>query len=424
MKTKISRIAQKAKENPKEVFTSIYHLIDEELLLECHKELDKNKATGLDGINKDEYEENLADNIKHLAKELKNKSYKPTPAKRVYIPKANGKVRGIAIANYEDKIVQLAIKKIIEAIYEPKFLGSMHGFRPQRGCHSATRELTHILYPGTYRYIVEADIKGFFDNINHKWLMTCLEQHIKDTNMLRLIKRYLKAGIIEKGKYIKNEKGTPQGGILSPVLANIYMHYVLALWFKVRVQERFLGESRIIIYADDFVCCFQRKGNAEQFMKELLPERLKKFNLELAEDKTKLIKFDKSNPRDSKTFDFLGFTYYIGKSTKGFYIPKVKTSNKKYRAKIREYKEWIKENRNLKAKDIISKTNEKLRGHYHYFGVSFNMRMLKRYQHEIENLLVKWLNRRSQKKSYTYEKFREMVKIYPLEKPKIYVTLF
>ena len=204
------------------------------------------------------------------------------------------------------------------------------------------------------------------------------------------------------------------------MLANIYMHYVLALWYKVRVQERFLGESRIIIYADDFVCCF----HAEQFMKELLPERLKKFNLELAEDKTKLIKFDKSNPRDSKTFDFLGFTYYIGKSTKGFYIPKVKTSNKKYRAKIREYKEWIKENRNLKAKDIISKTNEKLRGHYHYFGVSFNMRMLKRYKHEIENLLVKWLNRRSQKKSYTYEKFREMVKIYPIEKPKIYVTLF
>ena len=285
METKISRIAQRAKENPKEIFTSIYHLINEELLIECHKELEKNKATGQDGISKDEYEENLEGNIRQLAKELRNKSYKPTPAKRVYIPKANGKVRGIAIANYEDKIVQLAIKKIIEAIYEPKFLNCMYGFRPKRGCHDATKELAHILYSGTYKYVVEADIKGFFDNINHKWLMRCLEQHIKDTNMLRLINRYLKAGIIEKEVYIKSEEGTPQGGILSPVLANIYMHYVLSLWFKIRIQDRFLGESRIIIYADDFVCCFQRKGNAEQFMKELLPKRLEKFGLELAEEK-------------------------------------------------------------------------------------------------------------------------------------------
>ena len=424
METKISRIAQRAKENPKEVFTSIYHLINEELLIECHKELEKNKATGQDGISKDEYEENLEGNIRQLAKELRNKSYKPTPAKRVYIPKANGKVRGIAIANYEDKIVQLAIKKIIEAIYEPKFLNCMYGFRPKRGCHDATKELAHILYSGTYKYVVEADIKGFFDNINHKWLMRCLEQHIKDTNLLRLINRYLKAGIIEKEVYIKSEEGTPQGGILSPVLANIYMHYVLSLWFKIRIQDRFLGESRIIIYADDFVCCFQRKGNAEQFMKELLPKRLEKFGLELAEEKTKLIKFDRNNPRNSKTFDFLGFTYYIGKSTKGFYIPKVKTSKKKYRDKLKEYNNWLKQNRNLKAKEIIRKTNEKLRGHYHYFGVSFNMRMLKRYEHEIEKSLVKWLNRRSQKNSYTFDQFKEMMKIYPLEKPKIYVTLF
>ncbi len=424
METKISRIAQRAKENPKEIFTSIYHLINEELLIECHKELEKNKATGQDGISKDEYEENLEGNIRQLAKELRNKSYKPTPAKRVYIPKANGKVRGIAIANYEDKIVQLAIKKIIEAIYEPKFLNCMYGFRPKRGCHDATKELAHILYSGTYKYVVEADIKGFFDNINHKWLMRCLEQHIKDTNMLRLINRYLKAGIIEKEVYIKSEEGTPQGGILSPVLANIYMHYVLSLWFKIRIQDRFLGESRIIIYADDFVCCFQRKGNAEQFMKELLPKRLEKFGLELAEEKTKLIKFDRNNPRNSKTFDFLGFTYYIGKSTKGFYIPKVKTSKKKYRDKLKEYNNWLKQNRNLKAKEIIRKTNEKLRGHYHYFGVSFNMRMLKRYVYEIEKSLVKWLNRRSQKNSYTFDQFKEMMKIYPLEKPKIYVTLF
>ena len=304
METKISRIAERAKQNPKEVFTSVYHLINKDLLLECHKELNGNKATGLDGITKKEYNESIIDNINRLSEELRNKTYKPTPAKRVYIPKANGNVRGIAIANYEDKIVQLALKKIIEAIYEPKLMDCMFGFRANKGCHDATKAVNKILYKGTAKYVVEADIKGFFDNIDHKWLIKCVEQHIRDTNIIRLIKRYLKAGIMEKGKYIETNEGTPQGAILSPVLANIYMHYVLALWFKVRIKDRFLGESHIVIYADDFICCFQRKGNAEQFMRELLPERLKKFNLELAEDKTKLIKFYRKQPKDSGTFDF------------------------------------------------------------------------------------------------------------------------
>ena len=178
MSTKITRINQIAKEKPQQVFTSIYHLINYELLKECFKELDGNKATGLDNVTKDMYFMNLDENLNNIVERLKTKSYRPSPARKVNILKANGKLRGLAISNFEDKIVQLAIKKIIEAIYEPKFSDSMHGFRPQRGCHSATRELTHILYTGTYRYIVEADIKGFFDNINHKWLITCLEQHI------------------------------------------------------------------------------------------------------------------------------------------------------------------------------------------------------------------------------------------------------
>ena len=201
MKTKISRIAQKAKENPKEVFTSIYHLINEELLKECHRELKGNKAIGIDGVSKEEYEENLEENIKQLAKELRNKTYKPTPAKRVYIPKANGKMRGI---------VQLALKKILEAIFEPKFLECMYGFRPNKGCHNAIKDLTNTLYKGTCKYVVEADIKGFFDHISHKWLIKCIEQHIKDPRIIRLIKRFLKAGIIEETQHIETTKGTPQ----------------------------------------------------------------------------------------------------------------------------------------------------------------------------------------------------------------------
>lgn len=210
VETKLARIAQISKEKPKEVFTSIYHLLNEEMLLKCHKELNGKKATGLDGISKADYEENLEENIKELAKELQNMSFIPSPAKRVYIPKANGKVRGLAIANYEDKIVQLAMKKIIDAIFEAKFPNCMYGFRPRRGCHNALKALNRDIESGKVSYIVDADIKGYFDHIDHEWLIRCVEQHIKDQRIVRMIKRFLKAGIIEKTEKIETTEGTPQ----------------------------------------------------------------------------------------------------------------------------------------------------------------------------------------------------------------------
>lgn len=424
MGTKISKIAQRARNNPKEVFTSIYHLLNEELLMECHKELNGNKATGIDQITKEIYSHNLKTNIKQLVRKLKNKSYKPTPAKRVYIPKANGKMRGLAIAIYEDKIVQLALKKIVEAIYEPKFPKYMYGFRPNKGCHDAIKGLHYILSTSKVGYIVDADIKGFFDHVNHKWLIKCIEQHIKDPNIIKLIIRFLKAGILEQGKYIDTNEGTPQGSILSPILANIYMYYVLAKWFEIKVKKEFYTECHIVMYADDFICCFQSQYIAQLFLKDLLPNRLKKFNLNLAEDKTNLIKFGRYAGKEAGTFDFLGFTHYSAVGRNGKYIAKRKTSKKKYNAKIKEYTIWLKRNRTLPVKEIIRKTNEKLRGHYHYFGVSENMKMIRRYKHEIENNLIKWLNRRSQRKSYTIEQYHEMIKMYPLEEPKIYVSLY
>lgn len=293
VETKLARIAQISKEKPKEVFTSIYHLLNEEMLMLCHKELDGNKATGIDGITKAEYEENLEENIKNLAKELQNMSYVPSPAKRVYIPKANGKMRGLAIANYEDKIVQLGMKKIIEAIFEPKFPNCMYGFRPNKSCHDALKALNRNIENGKVSYIVDADIKGYFDHVDHEWLIRCVEQHIKDPRVIRMIKRFLKAGIIEKTAKIDTTEGTPQGSILSPVLANIYMYYVIALWFEKKVKLKFKGESYVTIYADDTVFCFQYKEEAEIFMNELLPSRLRKFGLELATDKTKLLSFRK-----------------------------------------------------------------------------------------------------------------------------------
>ena len=429
MDTKLARIAQISREKPKEVFTSVYHLLNEELLMICHNELDGKKATGLDGITKAEYEENLEENIKELAKEIQNMSFVPSPAKRIYIPKINGKLRGLAIANYEDKIVQLAMKKIIEAIYEPKFPNCMFGFRPHKSCHDALKALNRNIENGKVSYIVDADIKGYFDHIDHNWLIRCVEQHIKDPRIIRMIKRFLKAGIVEKTQRIETKEGTPQGSILSPILANIYMYYVIALWFEKKITPNFKGESYVTIYADDTVFCFQYKQEAEMFMKELLPKRLGKFGVELAEDKTKMIlfgRFAKERARGGKveTFDFLGFTHYCGKSKIGKFRVKRKTAKKKFSAKVREMKIWIRDHRYLKVTEMIRQINIKLRGHYQYYGITDNGYSLKHFMRCTNKLLWKWLNRRSERKSYTREEFKEMMKQNPLLEPKIYVNIY
>ncbi len=429
MKTKLTRITEISKERPKEVFTSIYHLLNKDLLMICHKELDGKKATGLDGITKAEYEENLEENIEQLEKELQSMSYRPSPAKRVYIPKANGKMRGLAIAIYEDKIVQMALKKIIEAIYEPKLSECMYGFRPNRSCHDALKRLNQIIENNKVSYVVDADIKGFFDHVDHKWLIKCVEQHIKDSRIIRLIKRFLKAGIIEGTEYYETTEGTPQGSILSPILANIYMYYVLALWFEKKVQKNFNGESYIVVYADDFVCCFQYQNEAELFMNKLLPERLKKFNLEVAKDKTRLIsfgRFAKERSKDGKveTFDFLGFTHYCGKSKKGYFRVKRKTAKKKLNKSIQENTLWIRNNRNLRITTIIKLLNTKLRGYYQYYGITDNGKSLNKFLHAIKRILWKWLNRRSQRRSYTSAEFAQVLKSYPLISPRICVSIY
>ena len=429
METKLLRIAEISRSKPKEVFTSLYHLINKEMLIECHKELDGSKAVGVDEISKQEYNENLEEHLNILVVKLKNKEFIPMPAKRVNIPKANGKTRPLGIAVYEDKIVQLALKKIVEAIFEPKFLDCMYGFRPNRRCHGAIKELTANIEKRKVSYIVDADIAGYFDNVDHEWLMKCIEQHIKDPNILKLIRRFLKAGIVENGEYKETNAGTPQGSILSPILANIYMHYVIVLWFEKVIKRDFTGESYITVYADDYVCCFQYRNEAELFFNKLLPERLQKFNLQLAKDKTRLIEFgrfaqERRNGKKPETFDFLGFTFYCGKNRNGKFNVKKKTSRKKYTSKIKEFKVWCKQNRHMETRILMKKVNEKLEGHYRYFGIEDNYKMLKNYKHEIKRILYKWLNRRSEKISYTWESFRKMIEQhYHLKEPKIYVNI-
>lgn len=429
MTTKITRINQIAKEKPKEIFTSIYHLINNELLEECFNELDGNKATGIDKITKDEYLMNKDENLKILLNKLKNKSYRPSPARKVNIPKSNGKVRGLAIANFEDKIVQLALKKLIEAIYEPKFTNNMFGFRPSRGCHDALRQISIDIERHFTNYIVEADIKGYFDNINHNKLIDCLKLHIKDQNVIKLVQKFLKAGILENDKFLIGEYGTPQGSILSPVLANIYMYYLLIIWFEDTIKKECKGFVSIINYADDFICCFQNKNEAEKFYKELLPNRLKSGGLELALDKTRMIEFGRfaiTNCKNGKpkTFDFLGFTHYCSTSKNGKFRVKRKTSSKKFRKKLSEFNIWCKDNRNLKLDEIMITFKKKLIGHYNYFGITDNYHMIQKYQWLMYKILFKWLNRRSQRKSYTWEEFLKMTEKYNIPKARICVSIY
>lgn len=429
MTTKIARINQISKERPKEVFTSIYHLINKELLKECFDDLDGSKAVGLDKVTKDEYRCNLDENLDNLVERLKNKSYRPNPARKVNIPKANGKLRGLAIANFEDKIVQMSVKKILEAIFEPKFTNNMFGFRPSRGCHDCLDYVSKCIICQKTSYILDADIKGYFDNINHDKLIKCLELHIKDNNLLRLIKRFLKAGILENGKYVKGELGTPQGSILSPILANIYMYYALILWFE-KVKKISKGYVEIINYADDMLICFQYEYEAKKIY-EMMKTRLKQVGLEFAEDKTRLIEFgrfaeisrQKKGLGKPATFDFLGFTHYCSKSQSGKFRVKRKTSRKKFKQKVQEYKAWIKQNRNAPLEDIMSTTRKKLIGHYNYYGVRDNSHALSNYYSCVTYLLYKWLNRRSQRNSYSTDEFKCMVIAYDLPTPKIMVNI-
>ena len=398
--------------------------INAESLLEEHKKQTRGKATGIDGINKDEYEKELKENIEEIIQEMKTFKYRPMPVKRVYIPKVGSdKLRPLGIPAYRDKIVQGAFAKVLNAIYENIFLDCSFGFRPGRSCHDAIIALDKTIQNKRVNYILDADIKGFFDNVDHKWLIKFLEHDIQDKHFIRYIGRFLNSGVMEQGKKIKVDQGTPQGGLISPILANVYLHYVLDLWVEKDVKKRYNGEIYLIRYADDFVMCFEYEKEANKFYEEL-KERLKKFNLKLAENKTKIIKMGKSNNGSKDSFDFLGFTHYNGKTRKGYYKIVHKTSKKKLKAKKQSAKKWIKENIQLKPTEIIKKLNIKLIGHYRYYGISDNYNKLMEFRTYIIRTLFKELWRRGQKRRISWEKFNKILKYNPIAEPRIYVKLY
>jgi len=434
METKLARISQKSRENPTMIFTSIGHLINKEMLRSCHEAMDGTKAKGIDGVSKADYEEHLDDNLNSLVDRLKRKAYHPQPARRVEIPKDNGKTRPLSIYCYEDKLVQEALKRILEAVFEPMFYDEMMGFRPNRNCHMALRKLNQMLEREYTNYVLDADIKGFFDHLDHEWIIKFVESRIKDPNIIRLIRVMLKAGIMKDYVFEETEEGSGQGSVCSPIIANLYMHYVLIWWFKEKIQPRARGFCGLVVYADDFVVCFQYKDEAEAFYK-LLGDRMERFGLTLEKEKSRLIEFGRfaesnRNRRGEgkpETFTFLGFTHYCSQGRNGKFRVKRKTSKKKFNKKIKEMNKELWDRIvvcGLQAPDVIKWLNQVLVGYFHYYGITDNIGMLHVFKFRIQQILYKCLNRRSQRRSYTWAQFNELLRDFPLVKERVYVSIY
>ena len=349
---------------------SLMKYVNSDTLKESYNKQPKGKAVGVDGITKEQYGENLEENIESLLVRMKKFSYKPYPVRRAYIPKGNGKMRGLGIPSFEDKVVQGVFKEILEAIYEPKFKEFSFGFRPNRSCHDAIQRVNKHIMADKVNYILDADIKGFFDNLDHEWMIKFLEHDIADKNFIRYIKRFLIGGVMEDGKRLDTEAGTVQGGLISPVLANVYLHYTLDTWFDYVKKHEFKGEMYMVRYADDFVCLFQYENEAQRFY-QLLIERLRKFGLEIAEDKSRILPFGRYKGT-KESFDFLGFTHYNVTSHWGKYCVLHRTSRKKLKMKREAVKKWLWEHMHESIADTIEALNVKLTGHYRYYGIYGN----------------------------------------------------
>jgi RNA-directed DNA polymerase len=337
----------------------------------------------------------------------------------------------VGIPAFEDKLVQAGLVKILEAVYEQDFIADSYGFRPGRSCHDALRTLGRTIDFGSINYVVEADLKSFFDTVDRQWLGQFLRHRIADQRVLRMIDRFLKAGVLEEDAVYHSERGTVQGGVISPLLSNVYLHYALDLWFERVFRKSCRGTARLTRFADDFVACFQKQEDAERFQTALI-ERLGKFGLEIEPTKTKMLEFGPSAASNAKargerpeTFDFLGFTHYCGRTQDGRrFRVKRKTSAKKFRAKLAAFKQWIKQVRTQPTRWIWEQVAAKLRGHYAYFGVTDNSRAIEQFATEVQKLLAKWLNRRGKHRSVNWEKFNLMRQRFPLPRPRITVSLF
>jgi RNA-directed DNA polymerase len=428
---KLALIAERARREPRCQFTSLAHLLNERFLAACYYRLGRDRACGVDGVTWKEYGEHLGENLRDLVIRMKAKRYWPQPAKRVYIPKDEHSTRPLGLPALEDKIVQKGIAEILSAIYEADFLDCSYGFRPGRGCHQAINAVDKAIMQHPINYVIDADIKAYFDSVSHSGLVKCLQVRIKDPSFLLLVERFLKAGYFEAGEIVETEQGTPQGGNLSPMLSNIFLHYVLDLWFEKRLKKQVRGVCCLTRYADDFVCMTQYEEDARSIL-QAIRERFAAFDLALHPEKTRVISFGRNERRTAKreqrrpnTFDFLGFTHYCERSRWGNYKIGRKTSGKKFRKKCRELNEWLKAVRNrCTVKEWWPVLRAKLKGHYQYYGISGNTQALRRFYRFVVHLAWKWLNERSQRRSFTWEQFWGYLKHYPLPEPRIVHNLY
>jgi len=417
--TSLQAIAKKARERPEYRFRDLFRLLNEDLLRDSWRYIRKDAAYGVDGVSAAEYEQNLEANIHQLVEELKRKRYRAKNVLRRYIPKGKDKLRPLGIPATQDKLLQMAVKRILEAIFEQDFLNCSYGYRPGVGVLDAVDKLTVKLQFGRYNYVVEADISGYFDNIDHEWLLKMLAERVDDKSFLWLIGKWLKAGVLETdGKVVHPITGSPQGGIVSPILANIYLHFVLDLWFQKVVIPNCSGEACLIRYADDFVCAFEKIEDAQRFYKAL-GERLKKFNLELSAEKTHIIPFSPSGQVGCVPFNFLGFEFRWGKDRAGKPHVDKRTARRSLNNSLMRFKLWCKENRHRRLPDLFKLLNAKLRGYFNHFGVYGNYPSLAQFYYRAMRHLWKYLNQRSQRKSYNWEGFKQLLNHFGVVKPYI-----
>lgn len=429
MSPKLLKVVERAKQDPNARFNSLAHLLDEEALERAFRRIREDASAGVDGITKEEYEQNLEDNLRTLLERMKSKRYRHQPIRRVHIPKAPGKTRPIGISCIEDKIVQGALTEVLSAIYEQDFLSCSYGFRPGRSAHDALRAVDQMAMREGIEWILEADIQAFFDSLDRSKLREMLQKRVADGALMRLVGKCLHVGVLDGEEFSEPDEGTAQGSIISPLLGNVYLHYVLDLWVEDEVKPQLSGRGRLIRYADDFVMGFESRADAE-CVREWLTRRMAEFGLTLHPDKTRLVPFDRprkggTGGKGPATFDLLGFTLFWRRTRKGSWVLGMKTRKARLQRAIKNLGSWCRSHRHLPRKEQHASLSRRLNGHFNYFGVNGNQASLGHVRYWAERLWLKWLRRRSQRgRRLTWKRFAAYLEVFPLPAPTVRVRIW
>lgn len=426
--TQLERVAELARKYPERAFMSLHHVIDVEWLREAYRRTRKDAAVGVDGQTAESYADDLEKNLESLRDRFRTGSYRAPPVRRVHIPKGDGRTRPIGVPTFEDKILQRAVAMLLEAIYEQDFHPGSYGFRPGRSAHAALDALWHGVMSIGGGWVLEVDIQSFFDTLDHGVLRGFLDKRVTDGVIRRAIDKWLKAGVLEAGAVKHPEEGTPQGGVISPLLANVYLHEVLDKWFESDVKPRLRGRAQLVRYADDFVIAFELETDARRVM-DVLPKRFGKYALTLHPDKTRLVKF--TRPRRGgagdddgpSSFDLLGFNHHWTRSRRGNWVVERTTMRARLTRALAAVRDWCRAHRHLPIAAQCKALGQKLRGHFGYYGITGNSEALGRFAYEVRRIWHKWLARRSQR-GMDWDRFKQLLRRYPLPPPRVVHSVF